>query len=457
MSNKTFIPAFQCSVGDWRYYIAMMKYGEVARQVTFGHELSKNNELGQLIQRGLSDRTKDITEYLLKSPHHFLGAIVVAAWGGEPQYTSMKIEDPDGMLSGLDREFGVLTFDGSQQYFALDGQHRLRAIKDAIRIEPGLAHDDICVLLVTHYDTPEGRIKTRRLFSNINRNAVKTAAAEDIVLDEDDGFAILSRRLLDEHEFLKVENRVKVIHRVGDDGLLKLAGNSINTADRNALTTLPVLYDIARYLGWDFPGPVRNPKARPSDEMLVESYIKLDQRLNDLLSSCGDIAKRLTNVTDARDIRGQKPHEKTGHPFMRPVIQKSVARVVSEIVDQGVLSWGEVMKRLKKLDWTIGSAPWLSVFNPSNGKMISAKDNSVLLDEMLHVHLAPSSIQAIKRARKNFKDIRGENYSVSEELLLKGQRGVNPVKNQGRAEPQEELSDQAEAEIINISHAEPDR
>ena len=50
MSNKTFIPAFQCSVGDWRYYIAMMKYGEVARQVTFGHELSKNNELGQLIQ-----------------------------------------------------------------------------------------------------------------------------------------------------------------------------------------------------------------------------------------------------------------------------------------------------------------------------------------------------------------------------------------------------------------------
>ena len=115
------------------------------------------------------------------------------------------------------------------------------------------------------------------------------------------------------------------------------------------------------------------------------------------------------------------------------------------------------MKRLKKLDWTIGSAPWLSVFNPSNGKMISAKDNSVLLDEMLHVHLAPSSIQAIKRARKNFKDIRGENYSVSEELLLKGQRGVNPVKNQGRAEPQEELSDQAEAEIINISHAEPDR
>ncbi len=130
MSNKTFIPAFQCTVGDWKYYICMMKYGEVARQVSFAHELGANSELGQLIQRGISTRTKGITDYLLRSQHRFLGAIVVAAWGGEPQYTRLSMDDPEGILHGLDREFGVLTFDGTQQYFALDGQHRLRAIKD---------------------------------------------------------------------------------------------------------------------------------------------------------------------------------------------------------------------------------------------------------------------------------------------------------------------------------------
>src|SRR4051812_48199449 len=102
MSNKTFIPAFQCAVGDWKYYICMMKYGEVARQVAFAYELGGNNELGQLIQRGLSARTKGITEYLMKSKHRFLGGIVVAAWGGEPQYTSLSMDDPEGMLAGLD-------------------------------------------------------------------------------------------------------------------------------------------------------------------------------------------------------------------------------------------------------------------------------------------------------------------------------------------------------------------
>jgi DNA sulfur modification protein DndB len=249
MSNLTLMPALQCQVDTWRYYICMMKYGEVARQVNFAYELGDNSELGQLIQRGISARTKGITEYLLKSKHHFLGSLVVAAWGGEPQYTPLSMDDPEGMLQGLDREFGVLTFDGTQSYFVLDGQHRLRAIKDALKQNPELNREDICVLIVTHYDSAEGRMRTRRLFSNINRNAKQTGAAENIALDEDDGFAILTRRMLEDHEFLKVEGRVRVILSVGEEGELKLASGSVPKTDARALTTFTVLYDILRYVG----------------------------------------------------------------------------------------------------------------------------------------------------------------------------------------------------------------
>jgi DNA sulfur modification protein DndB len=96
MSNRTLIPVLRCKVDTWRYYIFMMKYGEVARQVQFAYELSSNAELGQMIQRGISARTKDITQYLLKSPHRFLGGLVVAAWGGEPKYTPLSMDDPEG-------------------------------------------------------------------------------------------------------------------------------------------------------------------------------------------------------------------------------------------------------------------------------------------------------------------------------------------------------------------------
>src|SRR4051812_40159515 len=241
MSNRYLVPALRCKVDTWRYYVCKMKYGEVAREMQFANELSSNAELGQIIQRGISARTKDITQYLLNSPHRFLGGLVVAVRGGDAQYTPLLMDDPDGLLRGLDREFGVLTFDGTQAYFVLDGQHRLRSIKDAIRQNPDLGKEDICVLIVTHYDNAEGPMRTRRLFSNINRNAKQTGQAENIALDEDDGFAILTRRLLEEHEFLKQDGRVKVIIHAGEEGELRLAKGNVPKTDARALTTLTVL------------------------------------------------------------------------------------------------------------------------------------------------------------------------------------------------------------------------
>jgi len=426
MSNRTLIPAFRCKVDTWRYYVCRMKYAEAARQVKFPYELGSNTELGQLIQRGISARTMGITEYLLKSKHRFLGGLVVAAWGGEPQYTPLSMDDPEGMLKGLDREFGVLTFDGTQAYFVLDGQHRLRAIKDAIKQKPELGREDICVLIVTHYDTLEGRRRTRRLFSNINKNAKQTGTAENIALDEDVGFAILTRRMLDEHEFLKVDGRVRVILSVGDDGELKLASGSVPKTDARALTTFTVLYDVLQYLGWDLPRVMKEKAVRPSDEILDESYENLTERLDDLLKYCGDIRAKLEAAASAREIRAPRDAEGEGHPFMRPVVQKAVARVASEIMQQGVLGWDEIMKRLSELDWKLASPPWQAVFSADGGKMLTGKDNTNLLCELLHVHIAPTSGQAIKRARKSFKDVRGTQYPVTEENLGKRLPAVEP-------------------------------
>lgn len=446
MSNKTLLPAFRCSVGDWRYYTCMMKYGQVARQVHFAYELGSNDELGMLNQYAISARTKDITKYLLKSPHRFLGGLVLAVWGGEPQYTALSMDDPEGMLKGLDREFGVLTFDGTQAYFVLDGQHRLRAIKDGLKQNPELGKEDICVLIVAHYDTNEGRMRTRRLFSNINRNAKKTEGPEDIALDEDDGFAILTRRMLEDHEFLKIEGHVRVILSDGEDGELKLAKGNIPKADARALSTLTVLYDVLRYLGWDLPKSMKVKTSRPPDDVLDDSYKVLSGRIDNLLKHCGDIKAKLEAAASARDVRAPKNAEGNGHPFMRPVVQKAVARVAFEMMQQGVLGWEEIMKRLEGLDWKLASCPWTAVFSPDGGKMLTGKNNTELLCELLHVHIAPASQQAIKRARKNFKDVRGSQYPVSEEDLAKRLSTVEPPPPAGPIELPTEISTEPETE-----------
>jgi DNA sulfur modification protein DndB len=422
MSNKTFIPAFKAKVGDWQYYICIMKYAEVARQVAFAYELGSNTDLETMIQRGISERTKEITEYLLKSEHRFLGSLIIAAWGGDPHYQDIGMEDPEGLLKGIDQSFGVLTFDGTQQYFALDGQHRLRAIKDALAKNRDLGKEDICVLIVSHFDTEDGRVKTRRLFTNINRNAKNTSSAENIALDEDYGISILTRRLLEGHDFLSKDGVVKVFNKQGDEGKLTLAGNSISKTDPKAFTTITVLHDVLKELTFGLPKAINDPDVRPTDEDLETGYKVVSERLTQLIKSCGNIRKKLEEASSARDVRAPKDHEPEGHAFMRPVVQKSVARLIRQLVEQNALSWEESLERLSKLDWQIGSAPWIAVYSEasdeSKGKMIAGKENTELLTDLLRSHIAPQSKQAVRKARKEFKEIRGTAYPFTEEQLF---------------------------------------
>jgi DNA sulfur modification protein DndB len=83
---------------------------------------------------------------------------------------------------------------------------------------------------------------------------------------------------------------------------------------------------------------------------------------------------------------------------MRPVVQKTTVRVATQIAAQRVLDWDTILHRVGSLPWTIGEAPWLAVFNPANGKMITAKENVGLLDDLLYAHLAAPSKQSIARA-----------------------------------------------------------
>jgi DNA sulfur modification protein DndB len=390
--------------------------------VKFAYELAGNADLGTMIQRGISLRTKEITDYLLQSEHRFLGSLIIAAWGGAPNYQPIGMEDPDGLLKGIDQSFGVLTFDGTQQYFTLDGQHRLRAIKDALKQNLELGKEDICVLLVSHFDTEEGRMKTRRLFTNINRNAKITSAAENIALDEDYGISIITRRLLQAHDFLKQPGVVKIFQRSGEEGELVLAGSNISKTDPRAFSTITVVHEWLKDLAFHLPKEISDKGVRPTDTDLEDAYEVLARRVDEFVKSCGDLKAGLKKATSAKELRAPKDREPQGHAFMRPVVQRAVARTIRHVIDQGTLTWEETLSRLAKLDWHIGKAPWISVFAESadakSGKMLGGKENTNLLSDLLLCHIAPPSKQAIKKARREYKEIRGQSYPYTEEQLF---------------------------------------
>ncbi|MGW3073958.1 DNA sulfur modification protein DndB [Kitasatospora sp. NPDC001132] len=422
MPSKTFVPAFEAKVGNWTYYSCLMSYAQVAREINFAHELGGNRDLGTMIQRGVGTRTQEITEYLLTNENRFLGALIIAVWGGDPNYLPVTMDSENqAVLQGLDRNFGVLTFDGTQQFFALDGQHRLKAIKDAIKQNPELGNEDINVIVVPHFDTADGRRRTRRLFTNINRNAKSTNLQENIALDEDDSFAILTRRLLDEDEFLKRDKVVLVFSKVGQDGELVLAQRSISNQSSPAWSTIAVLYDIVKEIGYDLPCTTGEAKQRATDELLDQSFELLAVRLHELLDACGNLRERYLAALSGKDLRAPKGRDGAGHPFMRPAVQNQVAKVVRHILEQGALEWTEVLKRLSALDWKMTSAPFSAMWietpeGKTKGKMASG--NNQLLYDLLQVHLAPRSKAQISRALRAYSDVMKTKYPLPAEELF---------------------------------------
>ncbi|MEM6184460.1 DNA sulfur modification protein DndB [Shewanella vaxholmensis] len=418
MSNKTLIPALKAKVGDWVYYICVMKYAQVAKEVNFAYELGGNEDLNSMIQRGISERTKEITDYLLRSDHRFLGSLIVAAYGGDPHYMPVRMEDSEEYLRGLDNSFGVLTFDGGQQYFALDGQHRLKAIKDAIKKSPDLGSEEISVILVSHYDTEEGKEKTRRLFTNINKNARSTTKSENLALDEDDGFAIITRRIINEHEFFGKEGRVSVFTKQGENGELSLA-TSVRDTDKHAVTSIRQLYEMVKSLSFLTPMDGVSLTLRPTDDDLEKTYSIIDKRISDLFKACGDLFNIVNQVDDLRQLRKNKEKPGEEHAFLRGIVQRCVVESIRKVLDQKTFTWEELLVKLNNFDWSLKSSPWDSVCIITDGKlkMQTGRDYTNLLNEMLAVHLAPHSKQQIKRARKLFSDLKNTAYPISQEEI----------------------------------------
>ena len=210
--NIEYFPALKCRIGKWVYYLTSMPFSEVESRVKKLPRRVDNRRLHVLLQRELRDeRLRQIAAYLDAFDERLFNAIVIGVEGGDPQWLPVDISDTGdyGPLP-IDRSvfqdfLGVLQLDRTERMFTIDGQHRVEGIKLALNDHPELGTEMLPVIFVAHLPTDQGLERTRRLFSTLNRYAVKVSTGDIVLLDEDDGYAIATRQLVREHRGL---NRV---------------------------------------------------------------------------------------------------------------------------------------------------------------------------------------------------------------------------------------------------------
>lgn len=211
---KTF-PCLKGSIGDWSYYLTTMKMAELANYVSVAEEIFPKNDLDQIMQREITKRSSDIASYLRNNDQRFMGALIVAAVGGEPKFVPISFTD-DNIYTFAENKLGFLRFDGTEKYYALDGQHRLAAVREVLKEDPQRFNkDEISLILVWHENDQNGLKRARRLFTTVNRYANKTTKTEDLVFDEDNPVDIYTRRLVREHSFFKERTKISNLARSG--------------------------------------------------------------------------------------------------------------------------------------------------------------------------------------------------------------------------------------------------
>ncbi|ALW86357.1 hypothetical protein AUC43_15440 [Hymenobacter sedentarius] len=199
-------------------------------------EIHKNKQLSHWIQREISDRIPEIVSYLREQEQRFFNSIIVGIYGGKPAWQGLSIDMKDLKLTEeesdyLDKTFGILRLTGKEEMFAIDGQHRTAAIKDAIAVASELETEEVPVIFVAHRTDYEGEIRTRRLFSTLNRYAKPVSTSEIIALDEEDNAAILTRKLIEQSSIFT-------------DKIAFNKNKSLSLSNKNDFTNIILLYEI---------------------------------------------------------------------------------------------------------------------------------------------------------------------------------------------------------------------
>lgn len=321
------LPCLRGSIGDWSFFSTVMKIKDIVednRIITVSESAELYTQrINNILQREINQkRINQIKSYLLDNPERFFSSIIVAIHNGNPIWSDFDIEAQfrienelvnEDELHFIENKLGVLTLSGREEIFALDGQHRLMGIRAALAENSELAEEEIPLIFVVHRNDYKER--TRRLFTVLNKYAEKPKEAELIILDEDDASAILTRRLLEEHYILSIENVISSTN-----------SPSIPTTDSTSFTTIVMINRINKEI---LKHHNLNYTIRPTQEDLDLYFIEVSNFWDYLFSSFPNIDRWL-NGSEIRFDNGDlfnRNNDTGGSLILRPIGQHLFAKI----------------------------------------------------------------------------------------------------------------------------------
>jgi DNA sulfur modification protein DndB len=417
------IPAIEAHMGSSRYYQAVMTARELAATVRPAMDFEEFDSFmaHERMQRKLSEERveQEIVPYLTNSSDRFFGSIIVLVYQPElfefeSLQTLLRGKLP-GSYEGLSTSLGALTISGGK-LFALDGQHRLHALRTVISgnsrtpilqlpIEgpfKGAVEDDELSVIFLEFESIE---KARRIFNKVNRYAKPTTKSTNILTSEDDGYAIITRCLINQDDPTKfdaiTEPPIPEWFKNGK-AVLQMEGTSIKQNSPH-LTTLQVIYDSVQEICKATKQPTLDEKktiVRPTDQVLHEAYEVCAQWWTHLIQEFQPIV-RAFNMPDF--ISEDRHYEGKYSMAYRPKGLEAIIGGMLLAHECSKLVPSTIVERTNKLNMHLGSDMWRGILTGANGTIMGT--NVPLAKTLIAYQLVGDAIGA-RRFTKLEEDYR---------------------------------------------------
>jgi len=383
-TTKLILPCLRGVVGDWVYYSTLMTAEQISTWIKTAKDIREAKTLDEELQRDLKERKKQIAKYLLYDDSRFFNSIIVGVFDGVPDWREFDLSKAQEEYADqfnpkyFKESLGLMVFNGSEKMFAIDGQHRAAGIQLAYEQKPDIITDDqYSIIFVAHIDDNKGMKRTRKLFSDINKNAKPVAKRDKIIIDEQEIEAIVTRRVYAEYEHF-------------DNGNLIALSEGVNlpSDDTTHYTNITNLYDVVKILQKLF----RMPEG--TNEWDEDNIIKFKSIIFDFLDTIIECKQEYKDFFILKTKKLSDLRHNNAYLLFRPVGFTMIAKIYVEFARRNELDFFK--KNIDKISYIFPDSPFNKIIW-NHGKMDVKGKNQLLIVDL--------SIYLLGKYNKNVNDL----------------------------------------------------
>jgi len=280
-------------------------------------------------QRTLREsRIPTIASYIVNNPEDYIFSSLTASIDGKMKFSPAPSLGESGKL-------GRLYISMNSRMLINDGQHRRRAIEEALKQKPELGNETISVV----FFSDKGLKRSQQMFSDLNKHAVKPTKSLSILYDHRDSFSQFIVKLVDNVEVFR--------------GLVELEKTSISNRSTKFFT-LNGIADATRHL------------LKPKTKIIPENDKKLAEEFWDEVSkNIPEWQLLISKKVTPSELRKNYIHSHTN-------LLNSIGIVGHVLTTKYPNEWKEKLKGISKIDWSRSNPQWEGKLL-INGRMLKNK------------------------------------------------------------------------------------